>query len=275
MIAITNQRLFGFTLFKNRSRATQVIRQTGNAFCLDAAVQMLCAHYEMTIPAGSELRRLAGTTANGASMLGAKNCLEKTGFDVQAGQGTFKHLRSITAPAIAVVNKPDGSLHYVVVNRATRNRIVVLDPSGGFKSDYIQNDFEKIWTGFVLLAVPRPGVGINIQPDATPGPFISRILASQASNIAAACVAEIVQTAIVLASLMLLRGLVHGLTYHSSSIEMVGFLVGFLLCAIFKVLFFGCSDQIRNLIRKNRRNTTGATIHRTRSTNDFRIVVAI
>ena len=73
MIAIAKNRLWEKFFAGSNRRATRVIRQTGSAHCLDACVQMLCSHYQLPIPAGGEIRKLAGTDANGASLQGARH----------------------------------------------------------------------------------------------------------------------------------------------------------------------------------------------------------
>ena len=250
MIAIAKNRLWEKFFAGSNRRATRVIRQTGSAHCLDACVQMLCSHYQLPIPAGGEIRKLAGTDANGASLQGARHCLEQLGFRTTVGQCDFKLLGKLAGPAIAVVTNPDGSLHYVLVNRARFGKVEVLNPAGGQIDRYKRSQFESIWTRTLLVINAPQKTAIDLEEQASPIQFLAQLLWNYRGSVQLAALAGVFQVSLVIAGLLMLREFISGIAYHVSTTELVGLLIGFLLCAIFKFLFFDCYERVRNGIQR-------------------------
>ena len=236
--------------FGSNARATQIFRQTGKAFCLDAVIQSLCVHYDLMIPAGSEIRSIAGTTSAGASVSGAKAVLERVGFFADAGTCSYKQLRQLTAPAIAIINRSDGSLHYVIVNRAKFGKIEVLDPAGGTISLYSQKDFESIWTHTLLLVSPKPNSHFDLASKPNPYHWIRNTLWQRRYSIASAILASLFQTALVLLGLWLLRELLGSVRIYAKQTQVLGIIAGFSICALFKALYHNLFEKIHSGIRK-------------------------
>ena len=238
------------TFFDSNRRAKKIFRQTGKAFCLDAVVQSLCVHYDLPIPAGSEIRRIAGTTSAGASVTGTKAALEAAGFFADAGTCQFQQLRQLTGPAVVIVNRNDGSLHYVIVNRARFGKVEVLDPAGGTIRLLKQKEFEAIWTRTILLVSPKPKSRFDLTTNPNPYRWIENKLWNHRYSVGAAILACLIQVGFVLMGLLLLRELLGSVRESAETLEVLGIIAGFSICAIFKALLHNIYEKIKCSIRK-------------------------
>ncbi len=58
-------------------------------------------------------------------------------------------------------------MHYVVIHEIKKDKIVIADPAKGIVK-YTKEEFEKIWTGVLILLMPDEGFKKN---DETTGIF--------------------------------------------------------------------------------------------------------
>ena len=240
----------GLGVFRKSRRATRIFRQTGRAFCLDAVVQSLCAHYKLPIPAGHEIRKLADTTAAGASVAGAIKALESVGFLADAGFCNYKQLQQLDSPAIAIINRSDGSLHYVIVNQARYGKVEMLDPAGATIQSLSQSSFEAIWTRTLLLISPRPKAAFDLDRKPDPVRWIRNAIWKRRPEIVTAVVAMLFQTVLILLSLWLLKELLAGIRNSVQEFQIYGIIVGFTICALLRTLFLGGYESIRTSLKK-------------------------
>lgn len=61
--------------------------------------------------------------------------------------------QSITLPAIAHIIIDQQLLHYVVIHKISKDKIIIADPGKGLVT-YQKDDFFKIWTGILILLAP-------------------------------------------------------------------------------------------------------------------------
>lgn len=79
---------------------------------------------------------------------------EKLGFQAKGAKGTLDSLSKIPLPAIAHVILKNGLHHYVVIYKVTKKHITIMDPGDGaiYKKTY--EEFQKEWTGVIVLLLP-------------------------------------------------------------------------------------------------------------------------
>lgn len=120
--------------------------------CGAACIAMISKYYGLKLPI-VKIRQYASTNLTGTNVLGLKEAGEKLNFNVKAVRGEAKDLNSsLDFPFIAHVNK-DGLLHYVVVYKIKRNKVIVADPAEGLLKLSME-DFLKQWTGIIIFMKP-------------------------------------------------------------------------------------------------------------------------
>ena len=116
---------------------------------------MILKKYKSEVPI-HKLRELSGTSLEGTSAFGLKNCIEKLGFDCQAVQADQEvwNEKELPFPLIAhvVINKT--YMHYVVVYGVKENKLLIADPAEGKMKKSIEN-FSEEWSGVLLLMTPK------------------------------------------------------------------------------------------------------------------------
>lgn len=100
------------------------------------------------------IRDIAGTDTQGTSVLGMVKAAEQLGFSAKAVRAEHAAFdQSITLPAIAHIVIDQQLLHYVVIHKISKEKIIIADPGKGLIK-YKKDDFLKIWTGILILLTP-------------------------------------------------------------------------------------------------------------------------
>lgn len=103
----------------------------------------------------AKLREISGTDRNGTNIAGMLKGLEYLGFDGKAVRVEDKKITNeISFPIIAHVKTEKNFLHYIVIHKVSKKMILVSDPAIGMKK-YSHEEFEKIWTGILILVEPK------------------------------------------------------------------------------------------------------------------------
>ena len=103
----------------------------------------------------AKLRERSGTDRNGTNIAGMLKGLEYLGFDGKAVRVEDKKITNeISFPIIAHIKTEKNFLHYIVVHKVSKKMILVSDPAIGMKK-YSHEEFEKIWTGILILVEPK------------------------------------------------------------------------------------------------------------------------
>ncbi len=132
----------------------RIVRQNERANCGAAALATLGLYHGIRLPL-DRLRELAGTSIHGVSLLGLMRSAENVGFAARAVRANLSHLQEIQLPAIAHVVDEVGYGHFVVVFRTRKGRVLIGDPAGGLVWT-THEEFQRRWTGNLLLAYPQP-----------------------------------------------------------------------------------------------------------------------
>ncbi len=130
------------------------IKQHDITDCGAACLASVAAHYQLQLPL-ARIRQYAGTDKKGTNMLGLLEAAEKLGFEAKGVKGELEHLVKIPLPSIAHVVLKNGLHHYVVIYKASAKEVVVMDPGDGQMHAYTPAAFQEIWTGALLLLLPR------------------------------------------------------------------------------------------------------------------------
>ena len=102
----------------------------------------------------TKIRQIAGTDKMGTNAYGMVKAAEQLGFTAKAVKGNQDAFFSeFPLPAVAHVVREGGLLHYVVIHKITKSKVVIADPAKGIIK-ISPEEFFKEWTGILILMVP-------------------------------------------------------------------------------------------------------------------------
>jgi ATP-binding cassette subfamily B protein len=107
-------------------------------------------HYGVGIPI-ARIRQFAHTDNRGTNVLGIIQGAEKMGFTAKGVKGGIDAIGKIPLPAIAHVVVQEQLHHYIVIYKVEKNIITAMDPAFGKLENYTFEEFQKIWTGVLIL----------------------------------------------------------------------------------------------------------------------------
>lgn len=122
--------------------------------CGCACLATICRQYGLKYPI-SKIREVAGTDKKGTSALGLVQASESLGFVAKGVKANIPEdiFGEIPLPAIAHVIIDQKLMHYVVIHKISKDKIIIADPAKGIKK-YKPEDFFKIWTGILIVMTP-------------------------------------------------------------------------------------------------------------------------
>ena len=132
------------------------VKQRDIMDCGAACLASIAAHYKLHIPV-AKIRQYASTDKRGTNVLGMIQAAEKMGFTAKGVRGGLDSLAQVPLPTIAhvILKSEMGELHhYVVITKVGKDSIKVMDPAYGEYKDYSLAEFEKLWSGVLILLVP-------------------------------------------------------------------------------------------------------------------------
>ena len=133
------------------------VPQIDETDCGAACLAMILKNYHSRVSI-AHLRHIAKTNTEGTTALGLVKTAEKFDMNVQAVKADVSlfYMSDIQYPFIVHVIKDGGLLHYYVVLKSTKRKIIVADPdsTSGIKK-MSKKAFEKEWTGITLFMVPK------------------------------------------------------------------------------------------------------------------------
>lgn len=132
------------------------IKQHDIKDCGAACLASIGNHYEVNLPI-ARIRQYANTDKRGTNVLGIIEAAEKMGFTAKGVKGGIDSLDKIPLPAIAHAVIKEQLLHYVVIykveksKKESQSKITVMDPGTGKMEVYSFEEFQKIWSGVLIL----------------------------------------------------------------------------------------------------------------------------
>lgn len=130
------------------------IKQHDIRDCGAACLASISAFYNLKIPI-ARIRQMAHTDKRGTNVLGLIKGAEALGFDAKGVRGAIDALPNIPLPAIAHIIVNQNLHHFVVIYKVTEKYVEVMDPGMGKMEKYSLDDWEKTWTGVLVLMQPN------------------------------------------------------------------------------------------------------------------------
>lgn len=129
------------------------IQQYDTTDCGAACLASVARYYRLRLPLW-DIRRQAGTSKGGTSAYGLIKAAEALGFDAKGVQIELSDLSELPLPAIAHLQLPGGTHHFVVIYKVGKRKIKVMDPAYGRMQQLTLEDFNSRWTGVAILLIP-------------------------------------------------------------------------------------------------------------------------
>lgn len=131
--------------------------------CGAACLASVSAYYGLRMPI-SKVRQMCCTDSRGTNVMGLLEAAGRLGFATKAvksvnadGKCNTEPLQKIPTPAIAHVVVNGSLLHYEVIYGVKPGRIRIMDPAHGTLEWIPMQQFEKQWTGVLVLLMPDEG----------------------------------------------------------------------------------------------------------------------
>jgi ATP-binding cassette subfamily B protein len=224
---------------QNMSRRYPCVRQSDQNDCGPAALATISRYFRQPIDL-QKLRSVAGTDRAGTNLIGLMQAAERIGLQARAVRGPYEALGSISLPVIAHVQNERGLGHFVVVYQANAKRTVIADPEKGVLK-LAPADFQKTWTGNVLLVSPGND---RISPDnesslkcIPPSRRFWSLLLGQRQVLVEAAACGILMTLLGLSTSFFIRHLVDSVLVRGESGLLNALGIGMLVVALFRTLF--------------------------------------
>lgn len=136
------------------------IKQYDIKDCGAACLASIGNHYKVNLPI-ARIRQYANTDKRGTNVLGIIEAADKMGFTAKGVKGGLDAIDKIPLPAIAHVVVKEQLHHYVVVYKVekskveSQSKITAMDPAFGKMETYTYDEFQKIWSGVLILFAPN------------------------------------------------------------------------------------------------------------------------
>ena len=130
------------------------IKQHDMTDCGAACLASVCAHYGLKVPV-ARIRQYAYTDQKGTNILGMVEAAQKLGFSAKGVKGVYDAIGMVPVPAIAHVVVKKVLHHFIVLYKITKKGVTYMDPADGKKHKATREEFEKMWTGILVLLEPN------------------------------------------------------------------------------------------------------------------------
>src|SRR5581483_6 len=149
-----------------RARRYPALLQLSETDCGAACLAMILRYYGRRVSI-NRLRDLANVSRDGATLYSVAEAAEQLGFTTRGIRASWDHLSKVGTPAIAHWE----GFHYVVLYKAAPDHVIVADPAVG-RRRLTPEEFQKGWTGYLLLLQPTPRLENVEQSETTFGRFL-------------------------------------------------------------------------------------------------------
>ena len=130
----------------------KIVRQQDEKDCGVCSLLSIIRYYKGNVPL-EQLRLDARTNNEGTTALNLVLASQKYGFDaIGMKVENVKDIKRL--PAIAHLNLKKGYSHYVVIEKVTKDKIILMDPAKGKVVKFLW-EFQKEWSGVVLIFYPK------------------------------------------------------------------------------------------------------------------------
>ena len=126
--------------------------------CGVTCLEYIIEYYHGHVPI-EKLREDTCTDKDGTSAYHLVETLKKYGFDSFGKKITCNDLNQDLLPAIVHIVLPNGLNHFVVLVKSRKYEVVLMDPMIG-KRTISKKEFEYIWDGVILFAIPQQKIPV-------------------------------------------------------------------------------------------------------------------
>lgn len=130
------------------------IKQHDITDCGAACLASICAYHGLLFPI-ARIRQYAFTDQKGTNILGLIEAAHKLGLSAKGVRAKYEALMVVPKPTIAHVIVSEKLQHFVVIYQVSNEYIFYMDPSDGKMHKKRHNDFQKEWTGVLVLMRPE------------------------------------------------------------------------------------------------------------------------
>lgn len=138
----------------NGSRKGIKIKQHDITDCGAACLASVCAYHGLLFPI-ARIRQYAFTDQKGTNILGLIEAAHKLGLSAKGVRAKFEALKIVPKPTIAHIIVKEQLQHFVVIYQVTDDYITYMDPSDGKMHKKTNDEFQKEWTGILVLMEPE------------------------------------------------------------------------------------------------------------------------
>ncbi|STQ18867.1 ABC transporter, ATP-binding protein/permease [Enterococcus faecalis] len=130
------------------------VKQNDLKDCGAACILTVLKQYKSDVSI-SRIRETIGTSNTGTNLLGIVKGLEEYNFEAKAIKADMEIFEddSLPYPAIAHILKDGMLLHFVVVHKVYKDKILISDPAEGLKK-ISKEEFKEVWTKYIIFTVP-------------------------------------------------------------------------------------------------------------------------
>lgn len=130
------------------------IKQHDTTDCGAACLASVCAYHGLQFPV-ARIRQYAYTDQKGTNVLGLIEAASKLGLSAKGVKAKLEALPMIPLPSIAHVVVGGHLQHFVVIYRVGKTKITYMDPADGRMHRVTMEDFQRMWTGVLVLMEPE------------------------------------------------------------------------------------------------------------------------
>ncbi len=230
---------------RRRRGRWRVVPQISESDCGAAALATVARYYGQTYSV-SHLAELCNVAREGASLQSLAEAAESIGLRSRGVRTTYERLTQVDLPAVAHWH----GAHYVVVFQATDKGAVIGDPALGMQR-LSRAEFERAWTGILLLLTPTERFGLVAEETPSTGRRYLTILRPYFPLIGEVLFAAFVLELLGLASPIFTQNIIDNVLVHHNASLLHVLLVGMLLVAGLQMVVTAVRDLlVAHLVRR-------------------------
>jgi ATP-binding cassette, subfamily B, bacterial HlyB/CyaB len=210
-----------------RARRYPALLQLSETDCGAACLSMILRYYGKHVSI-NRLRDLANVSREGATLHSVAEAAESLGFETRGIRASYEHLLKVDLPGVAHWE----GFHYIVLYEANPDGVVVADPAIGLRK-LSREEFEKGWTGYLLLLTPTQKIEKVEESKTTFGRFLP-LLKPYHGLLAEIFLASLVLQLFGLATPIFTQVIVDKVLVHKSTSMLNILLIGMMLIAVFQ-----------------------------------------
>lgn len=185
------------------------IKQLDTYDCGAACLCSVASWYGVNISI-SEARRNCGCSSEGITIRGIIDGATAIGFNAKGYRAENKEITNligIKEPIIALLQKEDGSSHFIVLYEVKKNCLKIMDPALGRIVKQTPAEFLKDWSAYIIIVTPGVNALKTGEKESKYAPFL-RLLKFHHNEIGLALIGSIIITCLGICNSLFLQQLI-------------------------------------------------------------------